>query len=776
MEHGSEADPEGEEKAPYTKKNKISATDTSLYRQINNSIVSHHNGDSLAAFIKYYFSGSQFKTDLANVIGNRNLSDDLANVYAGDTLLKYDNEFAQDIFQNYCTYYSSGDSERATLRSLIWTNMSVQVMDMIDMPCFNMNDLITSVLGYDNTVNTTLNNLATLDINRFNTLYQFLVGTPPPPLMTTAAKITAIRGYPDGVVANNINNLFTPAELETIIENLSGTIQSNVFTNMDPCTLFSAIGNCGYGTAWYNFVRDYMNETEVKNIISQGTEKFYLAGKLIEKDPKVLNKIVSLNRDLISDVLRNTSGLDLITYLNYIYQRFGRTTFNNVLDDIGTGIKIQKTLTLEELHIYGSSRHGINKPKKLVVRKSYVLEAIQSDGVFTYSSATDSTIAKISTKTFKRTLSFKQYELTNHLGNVLATVLDRKTAITNADTLLYYDADVSTAGMYYAFGSTMSDLSYVHDTGKYRYGFNNKETDSETDLQDYGHRIYNPRLGKFLSIDPLTNKYPELTPYQFASNCPISGVDLDGLEYYYAADGTYLGHVKGSSEIRVINSIYLLFATIERVKQTILITDAGFENQEGTALRWIWSTSVIDADMKTAGNVYKSIYAKSFKDNAAKDVIAEDEVNYQGGETTSDEVIEMNVSFLQDKKNKKTQGSNNYYDVLCIMIHENEHAKIGENGENVFLHFKHTQLYIASDYYKNTSEKFKEWTGDWLRSYLHEQYNELSTLFSKANNENLSKEEREEAQRSYDYYNKIYLENINYYENTTGRKYSIKIN
>jgi len=31
-------------------------------------------------------------------------------------------------------------------------------------------------------------------------------------------------------------------------------------------------------------------------------------------------------------------------------------------------------------------------------------------------------------------------------------------------------------------------------------------------------------------VDPLTKSYPELTPYQFASNTPIQAVDLDGLE------------------------------------------------------------------------------------------------------------------------------------------------------------------------------------------------------------------------------------------------------
>jgi hypothetical protein len=43
-------------------------------------------------------------------------------------------------------------------------------------------------------------------------------------------------------------------------------------------------------------------------------------------------------------------------------------------------------------------------------------------------------------------------------------------------------------------------------------------------------RIYDNRLGRFLSIDPLTRNYAFLTPYQFASNTPIMGIDLDGME------------------------------------------------------------------------------------------------------------------------------------------------------------------------------------------------------------------------------------------------------
>ena len=47
---------------------------------------------------------------------------------------------------------------------------------------------------------------------------------------------------------------------------------------------------------------------------------------------------------------------------------------------------------------------------------------------------------------------------------------------------------------------------------------------------DYGFRIYNAALAKFLSVDPLSASYPWYTPYQFAGNMPIWAIDLDGCE------------------------------------------------------------------------------------------------------------------------------------------------------------------------------------------------------------------------------------------------------
>jgi RHS repeat-associated protein len=72
----------------------------------------------------------------------------------------------------------------------------------------------------------------------------------------------------------------------------------------------------------------------------------------------------------------------------------------------------------------------------------------------------------------------------------------------------------------------------------YWAGFNGKMNDNEVKgvegtQQDYRMRIYDPRLGRFLSVDPISKEYPELTPYQFASNSPIANIDLDGEEAKY---------------------------------------------------------------------------------------------------------------------------------------------------------------------------------------------------------------------------------------------------
>ncbi|WP_264791953.1 RHS repeat domain-containing protein [Aureispira anguillae] len=101
----------------------------------------------------------------------------------------------------------------------------------------------------------------------------------------------------------------------------------------------------------------------------------------------------------------------------------------------------------------------------------------------------------------------------------------------NINGTIEYTANVIQSSDSYPFGWDIKERSFSTDL--YRYSFNGKENDTDwgnQHIQDYGFRLYNPALAKFLSVDPLAPEYPWYTPYQFAGNMPIVAIDLDGLE------------------------------------------------------------------------------------------------------------------------------------------------------------------------------------------------------------------------------------------------------
>jgi len=148
-----------------------------------------------------------------------------------------------------------------------------------------------------------------------------------------------------------------------------------------------------------------------------------------------------------------------------------------------------------------------------------------------------------------QTFNLRKYELTNHLGNVLAVISDKVNLYGHNNILDSARATVASASDYYPFGLPMKGRTL--DSAGYRFGFNGKENDKEFGWQDYGMRMYMRRLGRFPSPDPITAKYPELSTYQFASNSPISGIDLDGLEFSLSTNGN---STKFSIKLVIINS------------------------------------------------------------------------------------------------------------------------------------------------------------------------------------------------------------------------------
>ena len=84
---------------------------------------------------------------------------------------------------------------------------------------------------------------------------------------------------------------------------------------------------------------------------------------------------------------------------------------------------------------------------------------------------------------------------------------------------------------YYPFG--LSFNSYQRpNTAEQNYLYNGKEMQDELDLDwmDYGARMYDPSIGRFMTIDPMADKFHGWSPYSFVFDNPVNFVDPDGME------------------------------------------------------------------------------------------------------------------------------------------------------------------------------------------------------------------------------------------------------
>ncbi len=223
------------------------------------------------------------------------------------------------------------------------------------------------------------------------------------------------------------------------------------------------------------------------------------------------------------DAQGNRIGTRIMHDGKAIYTWYVRDAQGNILSvysTTGTQSNIaDMTLAQTERHIYGSNRLGV----------------VTSTGVdIDRANAGPALLGTPERTVFGR--GIRQYELSNHLGNVLSTISDKKIGVpyvSNSSLIEYYKPDIITASEYYPFGM----ISRTHTRSSFavhKFGFNGKENDNLLKgiggQQDYGMRVYDPRLARFLSLDPISSDFPFYTPYQFAGNKPIWAIDLDGME------------------------------------------------------------------------------------------------------------------------------------------------------------------------------------------------------------------------------------------------------
>ena len=139
----------------------------------------------------------------------------------------------------------------------------------------------------------------------------------------------------------------------------------------------------------------------------------------------------------------------------------------------------------------------------------------------------------------------------DHLGST-SYITDDHTNITQ------YDA-------YLPYGELLVDEHSSSEDMPYK--FNGKELDEETGLYYYGARYMDPKISMWLGVDPLMEKYTNVSGYVFCHSNPIVRIDRDGCADYFSISGKFIRSDKSKDKniyIRTSSGNVLLSKTCWR--------------------------------------------------------------------------------------------------------------------------------------------------------------------------------------------------------------------
>ena len=108
----------------------------------------------------------------------------------------------------------------------------------------------------------------------------------------------------------------------------------------------------------------------------------------------------------------------------------------------------------------------------------------------------------------------KLYYLKDHLGSTRSVVNESGAVVESHD--------------YYPFGLQMPGRSFPAANTATKEKFTGKERDTETGLDYFGARYYDPSIGRFFGVDAFADKYPSMTPYHYVLNNPLRFTDITG--------------------------------------------------------------------------------------------------------------------------------------------------------------------------------------------------------------------------------------------------------
>jgi hypothetical protein len=162
------------------------------------------------------------------------------------------------------------------------------------------------------------------------------------------------------------------------------------------------------------------------------------------------------------------TSLSVAQWMQAIKLHYGETYYQQALAYFTGGNEQIWTYSVNEYHIYGSSRLGLITENKLLAHQpvyagqtNYVTEQGDSSVLYSYASDSIKTFYRGQKRYAVSAETECQRKLSNHLGNVLAVITDRRIQACGADMVMYYNAQTVSVSDYYPKGVFICVLFFM---------------------------------------------------------------------------------------------------------------------------------------------------------------------------------------------------------------------------------------------------------------------------------------------------------------------------
>ncbi|WP_238160941.1 DUF6443 domain-containing protein, partial [Flavobacterium cupreum] len=316
---------------------------------------------------------------------------------------------------------------------------------------------------------------------------------------STSDATPIIRGY--AYLYDNLNRLktsvykrdavITNAYSENLTYDKNGNINS-IIRN----------GNSETATQIDALVYTYAG-TNTTNQLVKVVDNAPAASKVFGFTDSTANTVDDYSYDANGNMTKDSNkNITVITYnhLNLPTKITFATTGNIVYIYNASGQKVQKI---------------VNEVGKSVVTTDYLGGYQYDNGLLKFFPTTEGYVEP-SGSSYKYVYQYK-----DHLGNVR----------------LSYDKTlvIKEESNFYPFGLKQEGYNTLKIGVENKYKYNGKELQDELGLNmyDYGARNYDPALGRWMNVDPLAEKYPNISPYVYVADNPINAIDPDGRDIIF---------------------------------------------------------------------------------------------------------------------------------------------------------------------------------------------------------------------------------------------------